>query len=205
MRKVSLVQRTDFAHGPTSTIYNDLFAQNPFPGTVDERQNPALVKGENAVFPIRYQNLFQRSSINSNVGFPYHIHLAFRGEEVLFNRMEALVERNRLNEAVRDFQVLVDHRYSGLEVTVSIEFLRAALGNPFWSDNRIMDFFVQLERRKEFIIQGLRWFDIKRFEIAVNHNQFDGSIISLDKKDRRKVLQIPKSAIEVGNLQPNQR
>jgi starch-binding outer membrane protein, SusD/RagB family len=70
IRKVSLVQRTDFAHGPTTTLYNDLFGLNPFVGTVDERENPALVKGENGVFPIRYQSLFQRSSLNSNVGTP---------------------------------------------------------------------------------------------------------------------------------------
>ncbi len=208
MRKVSLVQRTDFGHGPTTTLFNDLFGLNPFQGTVDERENPALVKGENGVFPIRYQSLFQRSSLNSNVGTPYHIHLAFRGEEVLFNRMEALIELNRLDDAINDLQVLVDNRYSGQPVTVSIELLREAFGvagDPFISDKFILDIYVQIERRKEFIVQGLRWFDIKRFELEVDHNLADGSTITLDKKDLRKVLQIPASAIEVGGLQPNPR
>jgi len=208
IRKVSLVQRTDFAHGPTTTLYNELFDLNPFAGTVDERENPALVKGENAVFPVRYQSLFQRSSLNSNVGTPYHIHIAFRGEEVLFNRMEANIELNRLDDAIQDLQVLVDHRYSGQSVTVTIELLRAAFGvtgDPFVSDKLVMDIYNQIERRKEFIVQGLRWFDIKRFEIPVDHNLVDGSIISLDDNDRRKVLQIPASAIEVGKLQPNPR
>ena len=46
---------------------------------------------------------------------------------------------------------------------------------------------------------------IKRFELEVEHNQVDGSIIRLEEKDRRKVLQIPASAIEVGKLEPNPR
>jgi tetratricopeptide (TPR) repeat protein len=208
MRKISLVQRPDFAHGPTTVLYRDLFSANPFPSTSDERENPALVKGENGVFPLRYQSLFQRSSLNSNVGTPYHIHIAFRGEEVLLNRMESLVEQNRINEAIQDLQVLIDRRYSGPSIPLTIELIREAFGvadNPFVSDKFVMDIYVQLERRKEFIVQGLRWFDIKRFELEVEHNQVDGSIIKLDENDRRKVLQIPASAIEVGELEPNPR
>ena len=189
-------------------IYRDLFSANPFPGTTDERENPALVKGENGVFPLRYQSLFQRSSLNSNVGTPYHIHIAFRGEEVLLNRMESYVEQNRIDEAIRDLQVLFDRRYSGPSVILTIDLIREAFGvanNPFVSDKFVMDIYVQLERRKEFIIQGLRWFDIKRFELEVQHNQVDGSISTLEDKDRRKVLQIPASAIEVGKLEPNPR
>jgi hypothetical protein len=122
--------------------------------------------------------------------------------------MESLIEMNRLEEAVQDLQVLAERRYSGFEYNLSIELLREILGvgsNPFFSNYEMMDILVQLERRKEFIVQGLRWFDIKRFELTVNHNLVDGSIITLDDKDRRKVLQIPKSAIEVGGLQPNPR
>jgi hypothetical protein len=208
MRKVSLVQRPDFAHGPTNTLYRDIFSANPFPATTDERENPALVKGENAVFPIRYQSLFQRSSLNSNVGTPYHIHIAFRGEEVLLNRIEAYIESNQIDNAIQDMQILIDRRYSGPSVTLTMEIIREAFGvadNPFVSDKLVMETYYQLERRKEFIIQGLRWFDIKRFELEVQHDQVDGSIITLDDTDPRKVLQIPASAIEVGKLQPNPR
>lgn len=208
IRKVSLVQRTDFAHGPTSVLYRDIFSANPFPFTTDERENPALIKGQNAVFPLRYQSLFQRSSPNSNVGTPYHIHMAFRGEEVLFNRMESYVQLNRIDDAIRDMQILLDRRYSGPSVTLTMELIREAFGvadNPFVSNKFIMDLYVQLERRKEFIVQGLRWFDIKRFELEVEHDLADGSIITLEENDRRKVIQIPASAIDVGKLQPNPR
>ena len=66
--------------------------------------------------------------------------------------------------------------------------------------------YVLFERQKEFIGQGLRWFDIKRYGITVVHDQQDQvSTIRLDSEDRRKVLQIPQSAIDVGGLEPNPR
>jgi hypothetical protein len=86
--------------------------------------------------------------------------------------------------------------------------IRQAFGvenNPFISNKLVMDVYVKLERRKEFIVQGLRWFDIKRFELEVEHDLVDGSTIKLDQNDKRKVLQIPVSAVDVGKLEPNPR
>lgn len=208
IRKISLVQRTDFAHGLTQSIYNDIFSANVFQGTTDERRNPAFLKGQNGLLPIRYQSLFERSSLNSNVGYPYHIALAFRGEEVLLNRAEAYIEKNRISDAMDDLQILVDRRYSGGNTTLSIDFLRQVFGvadNPFVSDRIVALNFYKLERRKEFLIQGLRWFDVKRFGIEVTHDLIDGSTITLTEDDKRKVLQIPSSAVEVAGLKPNPR
>lgn len=208
MRKISLVQRTDFAHGPTSLSYNALFGPNPYPGTTDERENPAFVKGDNGLFPVRYESLFERSSLSSNVGFPYHIALAFRGEEVLLNRAESYVYENRFSDAIADLQVLIDRRYSGDPATVTLSDIRNFFGvgnNPFISDQTVLIEYILFEKRKEFIMQGLRWFDIKRYEIQVIHVLADGSTERLDDDDKRKVLQIPTSAIEVGGLKPNKR
>jgi hypothetical protein len=208
MKKISLFHAPIFGHGPTVTTFGDLINANFFPGTSDEREFPAFVKGDNGFFPARYQFLFERSGLNSNVGQNYHIHIAFRGEEVLLNRAESLMEENRLDDALADLQVLVDRRYNGNPASLTIEYLRDILGvsgDPFFSDKRVVEIFLRFERRKEFIIQGLRWFDIKRLELEVTHDLIDGSIIELDDNDRRKVLQIPISAIEVGGLDPNPR
>ena len=211
IRKISLVQRLDFAHGPTRAIYDGLFSENPFPGTTDQRENPAFVKGgglREGIFPVRYESLFQRSSLNSNVGTPYHIAIAFRGEEVLLNRAEALIFLNRVNDALADLQVLADNRYSGAIPEVSIARLRSfygVTGNTSVSDLLVTYVYTQLERRKEFIAQGMRWFDIKRDQLEVQHDLEDGSIITLEGDDLRKVLQIPQSAIDVGGLRPNPR
>jgi hypothetical protein len=209
IRKESLVQRTDFAFGPSSTFYRSLFGTRPFDNSTDVRENPALVKGENATFPNRYQSLFERSSLNSNTGFPYHIALAFRGEEVLLNRAEANVYQNNLDEVIADLQILSNRRYSGESPVLTMAILRTFYGadnDPGFSDQDILLNYILLERRKEFIVQGMRWFDIKRYGISVDHDLGDGmSVINLGSNDLQRVLQIPTSAIEVGGLEPNPR
>lgn len=208
MRKISLVQRPDFAHGPLDQFYSDLFASNPFPGTTDERENPAFVKGENALLPVRFQNLFERSSLNSNVGTPYHIAISFSGEEVLLNRAEAYVRTGNVDAALEDLNIFVSRRYSGGSTELTLERLRGFFGvtnDPSFSDAYITLIFILFERQKEFIIQGLRWFDIKRFGIAVTHGLADGSTITLTADDERRIFQIPQSAIDVGGLEPNDR
>lgn len=208
MRKESLVQRNDFAYGVERNNYSRLFSAHPFDQATDERENPAFVKGLNALFPVRYESLFERNSINSDVGTPYHIALAFRGEEVLLNRVEAHMYNNNLDAALADLQVLIDRRYVGEDLALTMEGLRrffGAEGDASFTDQNILLNYLLLERRKEFIGQGMRWFDIKRYGIQVNHVKADGSVIILQRDDKRKVLQLPKSAIEVGGLKPNER
>ncbi len=209
MRKISLVQRPDFAFGPLSNFYGSLFATRPFVNTTDSRENPAFVKGDNALFPVRYENLFERSSLNSNTGLPYHIAIAFRGEEVLLNRAEAYMIQGKLDESIADLQILTDRRYSGASHVLTKDLLRQFYGaenEPSFTDQLILLNYILLERRKEFISQGMRWFDIKRYGIAVNHTLQDGqTVITLQQNDLRKVLQIPKTAIDVGGLKPNPR
>ncbi|MEO9964175.1 MAG: RagB/SusD family nutrient uptake outer membrane protein [Reichenbachiella sp.] len=209
MRKVSLMQRTDFAFGVDRNDYSSLFGTHPFDEATDERENPAFVKGQNTLFPVRYESLFERSSINSNVGTPYHIAQAFRGEEVLLNRVEANLYSNNLDEAIADLQVLAQRRYTGEDITLTMASLRTFFGadsDPDFSDQDIILNYLLLERRKEFLSQGLRWFDIKRYGIAVTHEGPGGGVIAtLARDDKRKVLQIPTSAIEVGGLEPNER
>ena len=57
-------------------------------------------------------------------------------------------------------------------------------------------------KRKDFIREGLRWFDIKRFNLVVTHNTLEfGKIIRnnvLEKDDKRRALQIPLRASDNG-------
>ncbi len=204
MRKISLVQRTDFAFGPERNFYSSLFNASVFGALTDERENPALVKGVNAVYPLRYQSLFERSSLNSNVGFPYYIHMAFTGEEVLLNRAEANAWLGNLDAAIADLQVLAEKRFNGGTPSITLAVLRNFY-NSTDDQNNVLSYIIFLERRKEFLMQGMRWFDIKRYRLSVTHDFPDGSTITLSADDRRKVLQIPRSAIDVGGLEPNPR
>jgi hypothetical protein len=65
--------------------------------------------------------------------------------------------------------------------------------------------FILEERRKEFLHEGMRWFDIRRYQIPVTHTLENGATKNLAPDDNRKVLQIPQSAIDVAGLEPNPR
>ncbi|MEM9337843.1 MAG: RagB/SusD family nutrient uptake outer membrane protein [Bacteroidota bacterium] len=207
MRKLSLVQRTDFAFGPDVNSYRSLFGSSPFGGFTDTREDPALTKGQNGIYPLRYQSLFERSSLNSNVGFPYYIHLAFTGEEVLLNRAESNVRLGNIPEAVTDLQALTERRFTdgaGNKPTLTLSGIRDFV-NSGEEDLDLLIYIIEVERRKEFIMQGMRWFDIKRFGFTVQHTFIDGSSAVLSADDPRKAFQIPQSAIDVGGLEPNPR
>jgi len=123
----------------------------------------------------------------------------------LLNRAESNLLLNRVDAALADLQLLADLRFTD-GGTVSVQNIRQYYG-PIYEDDRIMVLVYLLdERRKEFIHEGLRWFDLKRYGIPVNHVLEDGqTVITLEAEDRRKVLQIPESAVEVGGLEPNRR
>lgn len=208
MRKITLTHVPFFAHGIGRNEHSDLFALNPFTGSTDERENPALQMGINAVLPLRYEILFQRSSLNSNTGLYYCIAPIFRGEEVLLNRIEANAYFGNNSKAIADLQVFVERRYRGDDITVTMESLRSWFGaenDPEFTDLLILLNFVILERQKEFLVQGMRWFDIKRFGFEVVHITPENGAILLEADDPRKALQIPQSAIDVGGLEPNAR
>ena len=187
---------------PDNNLYNELFNSNPF-GAGDLRADPAYVRGEDGILATRFESLFERTSITSNVGVAYTIFLGFRGEEVLLNRAEAYAILNRLDEAVADLQTLSNKRYD-TPVTLDLETIQNFIGSND-PQNDVLAYIIQVERPKEFIHEGLRWFDIKRYNLPVSHTLGDGSVITLEREDFRKALQIPEAAQEIGNLAPNPR
>ncbi|XOV92479.1 MAG: RagB/SusD family nutrient uptake outer membrane protein [Bacteroidota bacterium] len=208
MRKVTLTHVPFYGHGMGRNEHSDLFGANPFAGSTDERENPALTMGINAVLPLRYEILFQRSSINSNTGLYYTIAPIFRGEEVLLNRIEANTYFGNYDKAIADLQVFLERRYRGDDIVVTMESLRDWFGvtnDPSFTDFLVLINFVILERQKEFLVQGMRWFDIKRFGFEVVHVVPGEGALVLAADDPRKALQIPQSAIDVGGLEPNER
>jgi starch-binding outer membrane protein, SusD/RagB family len=205
IRQISNFHLPNLGHWPTRPLYAQLFEVNPY-GAVDERQDPAWVAGENGLAATKYEFLFERSSLTSNVGLNYTIFLGFRGEEVLLNRAECYARQNNVTAALTDVLFLVARRYRDIP-TITPAQLMQGLRNYYGSNNDQLNAFryVLEERQKEFIHEGLRWFDIKRFEIPVEHQLQDGSVVVLEEDDNRKVLQIPQAAIDVGGLEPNPR
>lgn len=210
MRQISNFHLPNLGHWPSRSLYSQIYEVNPY-SLIDERQDPAWVAGENGIAATKYEFLFERSSLTSNVGYNYTIFLAFRGEEVLLNRAECHIFQNNLTAALNDVLLLARRRYRpdrGLDLdNVTADQLRQALRGYYGSSNDQFNAFVYIleERQKEFMHEGLRWFDIKRFQFPVVHIKQDGAVMTLTEEDNRKVLQIPKAAIDVGGLEPNPR
>jgi hypothetical protein len=188
---------------PSPNLVSGLFNDNPW-GANDIRTSneyPIYVRG-NGWALAKYEFLFERTSLTSNVGLYYTIMPAFRGEEVLLNRAEAYLYENQISRSITDLQKFINLRYEG-DPAVSTALLRNYYQTSS-SAGAVLNFIVD-ERRKEFFHEGLRWFDIKRFQLPIQHQTEDGNTITLDSDDERKVLQIPQAAIDVGGLDPNPR
>jgi hypothetical protein len=207
IRQISNFHLPNLGHWPTRPLYSQLFETNPY-GLVDERQDPAWVAGENGLAATKYEFLFERSSLTSNVGFNYTIFLAFRGEEVVLNRAECFIRENNLTAGLSDLLLLARRRYRDIDAefpAMTTAQLTQLLRGYYGSNNDQVNAFRYLmeERQKEFMHEGMRWFDIKRFDVPVTHITQDGGTITLQAEDNRKVLQIPQAAIDVGGLEPN--
>jgi len=154
---------------------------------------------------------FKRNSASSDIGYYYVMFPAIVVEEALFNRAEAYAMQNNTQAALSDINGYLSKRilnktknsvatlnninefYSELKVDYTLK--------PFYENeikNRgLLNCIIDL-RRKEFIYNGLRWFDIKRFNLPVTHKFIDGSVKELKSKDLRKAVQIPTSAQQYG-------
>ncbi len=188
---------------PSPNLVQGLYFNNPFDADdirISDRY-PIYLRGSGWTLG-KFEFLFERSSLTSNVGLYYTIQPVFRGEEVLLNRAESYVQLNQLSKAYADLQYFVDKRYDG-NPAVTQSVLRNYYNSANDRQNALT--YIVEERRKEFMHEGLRWFDIKRYHITVVHNDAGGSLFLLEADDKRKVLQIPQAAIDVGGLEPNPR
>ncbi len=116
----------------------------------------------------------------------------FTVEEVLLNRAEALVRKEipDINGALKDLNAILQYRYETFTPLTSGMFS----GSPVLVLGRVID-----ERRFELCYEGFRWFDLKRFEIPVEHD--NGPVtVYLAGDDLRYVLQIPEKERSANEL-----
>jgi hypothetical protein len=157
-------------------------------------------------FVPKYHAHFVRTSPNAATGFSYTVIPLFSAEEVLLNRAEALAMQDKLQESLDDLNILVSRRVAGYVPQVhDLTFNRVY---NFYQENinqqAVLHAVLDL-RRVEFLHEGMRWFDILRHHIPVEHWFRDEASIFLDPYDSRRVLQIPQEAITMGGLEPNPR
>ncbi|MBN2598843.1 MAG: RagB/SusD family nutrient uptake outer membrane protein [Marinifilaceae bacterium] len=164
----------------------------------------------------KFQNRIESHDGNSDIGYPNSIVPIFTAEEVLFNRAEAYAMKADYTSVLSDLDAYYSKRKRGYnpDNKIDLDQIKGAYDKveapdltPFYAVNADQKFYVSYLldlRRREFVHEGLRWFDIKRHNIEVIHTLVDGSTVTLPKSDLRRAIQIPAQAVAIG-LQANPR
>lgn len=174
---------------------------------------------------------FKSVSATSSTGMTYVNVPMFTVEDVVLNRMEAYVMLGDTVRFLRDLNRFLPSRtnnYRAENHTVRMKgqgqrsnSLINFFNNGTWPEMRLEPYYkAELEadeckmagmmaiawlRHREFMQEGMRWFDIKRFHLPVVHwRHWERDYITLDRYDKRRALQIPQEAQKVGVV-PNER
>ncbi|WP_347053424.1 RagB/SusD family nutrient uptake outer membrane protein [Flavobacterium olei] len=177
------------------------------------RPNGQYFGGINVFVPKLYE-YFKYTNLTSRTGEPYTATVLFSYDEMYLNRIEALVMKNRIAEANTELGYFLGTRTSGYNPATDI--LNEAVVTtkypvvpneftPFYALTDLQTSYIKAiteARRRDFIREGHRWFDIKRFNLVVEHNTLEfGKIVKkniLEKDDKRRALQIPQRASDNG-------
>ena len=166
---------------------------------------PLYSQGDNNYLIPKLEEYFVRESVNAEIGFPYVMLPAFTAEEVLFNRAEANAYLNQSTAALADINLFVSKRvdnYSNTQHRVTAATMRNALG--ITGLQRQLVETILAFKRVEFVQEGMRWFDIQRYKLPVEHETSTGTTIVLPANDPRRILQIPQSAT-ISGIELNSR
>lgn len=188
----------------TADIFDEIFGSNPTGGEWIYR-NKTFTVGVVYFIP-KFREHFVRESINANTGNPYTILPLFTTEEVLLNRAEAYVLLGQFNLALQDLNVFYSARiknYNPTQHTVTLN----RLGQYYQTNNAVIAGLLAVLdcKRAEFVHEGLRWFDIRRYGIPVEHALSTGQTLTLSSDDPRRVLQLPREAAALAGLPLNPR
>jgi hypothetical protein len=117
-------------------------------------------------------------------------------DEMYLTRAECYARSGKLTDALKDINFLMTRRWKKTKYT------------DFSSDNReiILNKILE-ERRKELIFRGLRWADLKRFNLEQPApplvRNINGVKYKLPANDSRYALPIPQSVIQITGMPQN--
>lgn len=153
---------------------------------------------------------FRLDDPSAGTGIPFTNYVLLSNDEVYLNRMEALVMSNRIDEAIAGMELFAGNRTPSYKVgtdKITLAKLRTMYPNvtekltPFYNlteDQALVIELILETKRREFIHEGLRWFDIKRYNIEVSHKFNTGEELILTKDDARRQLPLPLHVTAAG-------
>lgn len=150
--------------------------------------------GTNNYLIPKINEYFVRNSVNANIGLPYVMVPLLTTEEVLFNRAEAYIYLNNTNASMQDLDTYASTRIVGYnaanhKITPAMLQARYGTGNLRLNLlNAVLEF-----KRAEYVQEGMRWFDMIRYDLDVEHTTSDGQTLSLPAGSPMRVFQLPES------------
>ena len=208
-------------YGSTFNIVNKVFAQKGIEGGGDyEKMNfigtYIFTSGVLGVPSSRYLAKFDELSTTESVGSKprgmYVTNVLFTADEVLLNRMEAHAMLRNYTKSIDDLLQYMQGKFGFMpsidrDVYTTTNRDNYKTYTPFYGMTLKQLALVKTIvgfRQQEFFQEGLRWFDLRRFHIAVKRSSKSTYYFPLEKNDPRKLLQIPAEGINRG-LEPNPR
>jgi hypothetical protein len=166
--------------------------------------------GSITVFVPKFYEYFKYTNVTAGIGEPYTAEVLLSNDELFLNRIEAHVMKGEIavaNEELDYFLSTRTYLYNPAtdkvtEAKVVAKYpVIADEYTPFYAMTPVQTSYVKAiaeARRRDFVHEGMRWFDIKRFNIVVRHESINKPVNVLVKDDNRRALQIPLHASNTG-------
>lgn len=215
---IAFMGRAYSRYGMQSSIANTVYSTNVTGGTWN--YGVFGVTGDPVGFTPKGSYDFKYNNVVAGTGNYYARIVHFRMEEVLLNRAEAYAMLGDYNSALFDLNMylqrrITDFNYQTHKITrdkiveyykdkieLSESFINSTYNAAsFTAANdtyegklqrglilTILDF-----RRSEFVFEGMRYFDVLRWNIPVEHQIYRGEKITINPDNPNRVLQIPES------------
>lgn len=191
-----------------------------FPGSKLAVYNTVFHKNYHTYWVPKMTEIFEITDQIAQTGQPHVVFPAFTTDETLLCRAEAYIMKKDYTAAATDLsywyvkkgsiscsaQVINDFYATNEE---NIKTVSKPLHPKFAIEEGMqtnMLHAVLHARRIEGIHEGVRWIDIKRYGIEVEHPIYHGETLKLSAYDPRKAIQIPQQVLSApGNMTPNPR
>jgi len=192
-----------YRYGLTNAKWNEISEVTGITGTNASLAYPIYTQGDNNLLIPKFTEYFVKESINAEIGAVYVMVPLFTAEEVLFNRAEANLYLNNTTAALSDINLFLSRRirnYNPTTQAVTLAKIRSYYGLSNTGQNNQLGLLISIAdlRRLEFTQEGMRWFDMLRYGIGVEHATREGQNIVIEYTDPKRVLQIPQSAVQSG-------
>ncbi|MEL0652984.1 RagB/SusD family nutrient uptake outer membrane protein [Algibacter sp. TI.3.09] len=159
----------------------------------------------------KFEEYFKVTNQAAGIGIPYVTYALLTTDEALLNRAEAYAMLEQYDNAVADINMSYSVKTQGYlasfdeltfdDVQTRFAVIDNTLYTPFYDipvDALAFIDAVLTIKRTIFYNDGLRWFDNKRHDMVINHEDIFGNLNTLPKGDNRRVVQIPEAAQSFG-------